>query len=30
MTFLLGSQNVLDYLIERGLCDPENQEMSEL
>ncbi|WP_017314969.1 phosphotransferase [Mastigocladopsis repens] len=30
MTFVLSSQNVLDYLIEQGLCTPEEKAQSEI
>jgi hypothetical protein len=30
MTFLLGTQNVFEYLIERGLCQPEEQYNSQI
>ena len=30
MRFLLGSQNVLEYLIEQGLGEPKEQELSQI
>jgi Phosphotransferase enzyme family len=30
MVFLLGTQNVFQYLVEQGLCDPKNQDSIEI